>query len=520
MVTVNNPILSGFYPDPSICRKDDDFYIVNSSFVYAPGVPIFHSKDLAHWEQIGNILDRPSQLPVAGADISDGIYAPTIRYHDGLFYMITTNVTYGGNFIVTAEDPAGPWSEPYYLGDDAPGIDPSLFFDDNGKCYYCGTRPNPEGVRYNGDWEIWVQELDLKTMKLVGESMAIWKGAVKGCIWPEGPHIYKIDGYYYLLHAEGGTGPEHCITVARSKKLFQWFEGCPRNPVFTHRNLGMDYPVIYAGHGDLVDDGRGNWYVVMLASRPCKKHSSMGRETFLAKVIWENGWPVIAPGVGHLEDTFEIDLEEYRFAKELTNSDEIHFQDKKLDPRLVAIEDWTMDFYSLTEREGMLRLYNRKESIARRENCAYLGIRQKSYCFVAETGMEFFPETESESAGLVLYQNNENHLRFEVMKKAGEIVFVVTSCIHGEERGIAQTPLKRKGFLTIRLQCCNQCARVWIKEDSGYVSVAENLDLLAYTTEEAGGFVGCTVGVYASANGTESKNHADFAWLGCEALDR
>ena len=168
----------------------------------------------------------------------------------------------------------------------------------------------------------------------------------------------------------------------------------------------------------------------------------------------------------------------------------------------------------------MLRLYNRKERIARRENCAYLGIRQKSYCFVAETGMEFFPETESESAGLVLYQNNENHLRFEVMKKAGEIVFVVTSCIHGEERGIAQTPLKRKGFLTIRLQCCNQCARVWIKEDSGYVSVAENLDLLAYTTEEAGGFVGCTVGVYASANGTASKNHADFAWLGCEALDR
>ena len=173
MVTVKNPILMGFYPDPSICRKGEDYYIVNSSFVYAPGVPIFHSRDLAHWEQIGNILDRPSQLPVAGADISDGIYAPTIRYHDGLFYMITTNVTHGNNFIVTAENPEGPWSEPYYLGDDAPGIDPSLFFDDDGKCYYCGTRPNPEGVRYNGDWEIWIQELDLKTMKLVGESMAI-----------------------------------------------------------------------------------------------------------------------------------------------------------------------------------------------------------------------------------------------------------------------------------------------------------------------------------------------------------
>lgn len=320
MVIAKNPILSGFYPDPSICRVGNDFYIVNSSFVYAPGVPIFHSRDLAHWEQIGNILESKEQLQVEKSEISRGIFAPTIRYHEGLFYMITTNVSYGGNFIVTAKNPEGPWSEPYYLGEEAIGIDPSLFFDDDGRCYYCGTRPNPEGVRYNGDWEIWVQELDLKSMKLVGESMAIWKGAVKGVIWPEGPHIYKIGEYYYLMHAEGGTGPEHSISVARSKKLFQWFEGCPRNPIFTHRNLGMDYPVVYAGHGDLVDDGYGNWYVVMLASRPCKKHSSMGRETFLAKVIWENGWPVIAPQVGRLEDFVEIPLEEHRFANEVTSS--------------------------------------------------------------------------------------------------------------------------------------------------------------------------------------------------------
>ena len=243
MVTAKNPILSGFYPDPSICRVGEDYYLVTSSFVYAPGVPIFHSRDLAHWEQIGNILDRPSQLCVENEEISRGIFAPTIRYHEGTFYMITTNVSHGGNFIVTAQDPAGPWSDPYYLGEEAVGIDPSLFFDDDGRCYYCGTRPNPEGVRYNGDWEIWIQELDLGTMKLKGRSMAIWKGAVKGCIWPEGPHIYKINGYYYLMHAEGGTGPEHSITIARSTELFKWFEGCPRNPIFTHRNLGMDYPV-------------------------------------------------------------------------------------------------------------------------------------------------------------------------------------------------------------------------------------------------------------------------------------
>jgi alpha-N-arabinofuranosidase len=159
MTIAKNPILSGFYPDPSICRVGDDFYLVNSTFGYAPGVPVFHSKDLAHWEQIGNVLDREEQLVLDHEEISRGIFAPTIRYHKGTYYMITTNVSYRDNFIVTAKDPAGPWSDPCYLGEGAPGIDPSLFFDDDGRCYYVGTRPNPEGVRYNGDWEIWVQEL-------------------------------------------------------------------------------------------------------------------------------------------------------------------------------------------------------------------------------------------------------------------------------------------------------------------------------------------------------------------------
>ncbi|OYP34205.1 glycoside hydrolase 43 family protein, partial [Lachnotalea glycerini] len=145
MITISNPILSGFYPDPSICRVGDDFYLVNSSFAYFPGVPIFHSKDMAHWEQIGNILDRNSQLPLKGCGHSQGIFAPTIRYFNGTFYMITTNVSGGGNFIVTTKNPKGPWSEPYFLGEDATGIDPSLFFDEDGSCYYVGTRPNPKG---------------------------------------------------------------------------------------------------------------------------------------------------------------------------------------------------------------------------------------------------------------------------------------------------------------------------------------------------------------------------------------
>ncbi len=516
MTTAHNPILKGFYPDPSVCRVGDDFYIVCSSFVYAPGVPIFHSKDLAHWEQIGHVLDRESQLPVSG-EISRGIFAPTIREHKGTYYMITTNVSHGGNFIVTATDPAGPWSEPYYLGDDAPGIDPSLFFDDDDRCYYVGTRPNPEGVRYNGDWEIWVQELDLNTMKLTGESMAIWKGAVKDVIWPEGPHLYKKDGYYYLLHAEGGTGPEHAISVARSKELFAWFEGCPRNPIFSHRNLGKDYPIIYAGHGDLVDDKDGNWYIVMLASRPCEKHCSIGRETFLANVIWEEGWPVINPGVGKLTDEVELPFEEHPFAAENEWSDELHFFTEKLDDRLVGIEKRNEDIYSLTERPGFLRLYTRPEKAE--ETCypSFLGLRQKDYSFKVNAGVDFTPENENECGGIVLFQNHANHLAVEIVNRNGKKLVQIRKYVKETEE-VSATVDAPKGVVTIELQIKHQKAKAYLVQDNKYILIEDDIDLLPYTTEEAGGFVGCTVGMYTSSNGNESTNHCDFAWLTLEKI--
>ena len=516
MVTAHNPILKGFYPDPSACRVGDDYYIVCSSFVYAPGVPIFHSKDLAHWEQIGHVLDRESQLPVKG-EISRGIFAPTIREHKGTFYMITTNVSHGGNFVVTAKDPAGPWSEPYYLGEDAPGIDPSLFFDDDDRCYYVGTRPNPEGVRYNGDWEIWVQELDLNTMKLVGESMAIWKGAVKDVIWPEGPHLYKKDGYYYLLHAEGGTGPEHAISVARSKELFAWFEGCPRNPIFSHRNLGKDYPIIYAGHGDLIDDKNGNWYIVMLASRPCEKHCSIGRETFLAKVVWEEGWPVINPGIGKLEEDVELPFEEHKFAAENEWSDELHFWTKELDQRLVGIEKRNEDIYSLTERPGFLRLFTRPERAEEMCYPSYLGLRQKDYSFKVNTGVDFTPANENECGGLVLFQNHANHLTLEIVLKGGKKVIQVRKTVKGEETVTASAEVN-EDVVTIELQAKAQKADAYLVENGKHTLLEAGIDLLPYTTEEAGGFVGCTVGMYTSSNGKPSDNHCDFAWLTLEKI--
>ena len=253
---VSNPILPGFYPDPSICRVGEDYYMVTSTFAYFPGVPIFHSKDLVNWKQIGNILDREEQLNLIGASHSGGIFAPTIRYHEGIFYMVTTNVTHGGNFIVTAKDPAGPWSNPYFI-EGAYGIDPSLFFDDDGRCYITGTKGRREGERYYGDNEIWLQEIDVENMKLVGESVAIWHGALRNVVWPEAPHIYKKDGRYYLLIAEAGTAHAHAVTVASSEKIMEPFTGYNCNPILTHRHLGLDYPIVNVGHGDLVETQNG-----------------------------------------------------------------------------------------------------------------------------------------------------------------------------------------------------------------------------------------------------------------------
>ncbi|MBN1451097.1 MAG: glycoside hydrolase family 43 protein, partial [Anaerolineales bacterium] len=210
-MTFRNPILPGFYPDPSVCRVGEDYYLVTSTFEYFPGLPIFHSRDLVHWQQLGHVIDRPTQLSLDGLKYSRGLYAPTIRYYDGTFYVINTLVPNFenptppyGNFIVTATNPAGPWSDPYWL-DDAPGIDPSLLFDDDGRVWYTGNRVPPAGESYSGHREIWLQELDLNSMQLIGEKYALWDGAAKFAIHPEAPHLYHIGDTYYLMIAEGGT---------------------------------------------------------------------------------------------------------------------------------------------------------------------------------------------------------------------------------------------------------------------------------------------------------------------------
>ena len=281
-----NPIIPGFHPDPSVTRRGEDYYLVTSSFEYFPGVPIFHSRDLVHWEQLGHVLERDSQLPLKGCRPSGGIYAPTIRYLDGMFYMITTNVSSGGNFIVHAKDPAGPWSEPNYI--DHQGIDPSLFFDGDGKVYYTGTGGE------NGKPGIAMFEIDPMTGKKLSPTKIVWNGT--GGRYPEGPHLYKIDGWYYLMISEGGTEFGHMVTLARSLQPFGPYELCPNNPILTHRNE-MDSPIAGTGHADLIQAHDGSWWMVFLAYRLSESYfHHLGRETFLCPAVWENGWLKVNDG--------------------------------------------------------------------------------------------------------------------------------------------------------------------------------------------------------------------------------
>ncbi|MDF2484637.1 MAG: Alpha-N-arabinofuranosidase [Herbinix sp.] len=512
---VANPILPGFYPDPSVCRVGKDYYLVNSTFSYFPGVPIFHSRDLVHWKQIGNVLDREEQIDLTGADHSGGIYAPTLRYHKGTFYMITTNVTHGGNFIVTSKDPAGPWSNPVYLG--SGGIDPSLFFDDDGKCYYTGTKDRRENHRYFGDNEIYVQELDLVTLRLVGDSYPIWHGALRDTVWPEGPHLYKKYGRYYLMIAEGGTGHEHAVTIAVGTSLKEPFTGHRCNPILTHRHLGNDYPIVNVGHGDLVETQNGETYMVVLASRPYGGYyRNLGRETFLVPVTWENGWPVVNRGIGLLEDTVEVPNLPKFSVEPVPEREE--FDGESLPYHFIYLRNPNPASYSLSARKGYLRMQLAPERMLERVNPSYLGVRQTGMSYILETKMEFTPENEQQEAGLVLLQSNHYHYRFVCTLLGGVKTMILVRCFEGKEEVVGQVPCENMNSsnqeLLLRITAKQQMLIFsYSFEGTNYIPVKAGIDASMLSTDIAGGFVGTTMGLYCSSNGAASSNYADFDWM-------
>jgi xylan 1,4-beta-xylosidase len=509
-----NPILPGFHPDPSICRVGEDYYLITSTFEYFPGLPIFHSRDLINWRPIGHVLTRPSQLNLDGVRASGGLYAPTIRYHQGTFYVINTLVDgtqERGNFIVTAPDINGPWSDPYWLND-APGIDPSLLFDDDGRAWYTGNRP-VENAAFHGHNEIWLQELDLTSMQLVGPKYGLWQGALNRAGWAEAPHLYKINGMYYLMIAEGVTHNEHAVTIARSETITGPYLGCLRNPILTHRHLGqgLEHPIVGTGHADLIETQNGEWWMVMLAMRPYGGYFyNLGRETFLAPVRWEDGWPIVNPGFGRVEvEGPAPDLPEHRWPMPPACD---HFDAEMLASCWNFLRTPRETFWSLSERRGHLRLRLRPQTLAERANPSFVGRRQQHIDFAARTVMEFTPRGSNECAGIVLLQNNDFHFRFVVTDEQGPVICLIKR-ERGEETILAKQPIQT-GRLYLKASAVGQAYSFYVAtEYEDWLPVAEDVDGRILSTPIAGGFVGAYIGMYASSGGQPGENVADFDWF-------
>ncbi|MFW9601186.1 MAG: glycoside hydrolase family 43 protein, partial [Prevotella sp.] len=427
-----NPILAGFYPDPSICRVGDTYYLVNSSFSFYPGVPLSTSKDLVNWKQLGHVLDRKSQLPLTHQRISGGIFAPAISYNqkNKTFYMITTNVG-AGNFFVKTKDPSKGWSEPIYLPK-INGIDPSFFFDKNGQGYIVHNAPVDGGADYEGQRAIRIFKFDANGDSIVGNHTQIVRGGThvqKNPIWIEGPHLFRVGKYYYLMCAEGGTCDWHSEVIFRAKSPMGPWEECPNNPILTQRT-GLDPKrpdiVTSTGHADIVQSKSGDWWAVFLGCRPYEADFyNTGRDTYLLPVTWKNGWPEILEK-GKAMPTV-LQKTEWQKKCNVTNVNPTtgnftytdKFNGSKLDNRWIFLRN-PSDFYKLTGNG--LEINAKAVNISQPESPSAIFVRQQHNTFTAETELSFNPANEHQLAGLVLLQNEEYNFVFGKTMREGKTV--------------------------------------------------------------------------------------------------
>ena len=529
-----NPIIPGFYPDPSICRVGEDFYLACSSFELSPGVPIFHSRDLAHWEQISYAVTPENGFKMDKGSMVGGVMAPTLRYQNGTFYMLNANFADRGNYIVTAKDPTGPWSTPHYL-DDVPGIDASIFFDNDGQCYIMGTGnvwDNGAGVMERG---IWLAEYDIENFRMAGEPYTIFNSAMRGAASPESPHLYHIGDYYYLMIAEGGTEHYHSVVVARSKEIFAFYESCPANPVMTHRQMGFKAPIINVGHADFVDLPDGSWYAVMLASRLIDgKCKNLGRETFICPVVWERGWPLFSPETGKVEWEYDapasLPWTEYPAENSFDNfdSDELALYWNTWGiPKegIVSVADSCVKLKCIRqaladELEPMFGVEKRDDKYV-----SALLRRQRNIHVIATCAMHFTP-VGTESAGMAVIQamNHQYHLERAVTNDRQVLRLLrysseypcppyfpgftsETSC-----ELVAQTEWDAADIvLQIEMDGETFTIRYGMSPDKLNTLCAADGRLI--NPEKVGCMAGTMVGMFATGNGSECGNTASFDWF-------
>lgn len=504
--TYQNPVLAGFFPDPSIIRNGDDYYMTVSSFTYTPGLPILHSRDLVNWQLISYALTRPSQMEMADLQVSRGIFAPTLRFHDGIYYIITTVVDRGGNFILTATDPAGPWSDPIWLPE-VEGIDPDIFFDDDGRVYIAHNG-DPEESLYEGHKAIWLWEYDLANQKIIaGSQKLLVNGGVDLStkpIWIEAPHIYKHDGWYYLLCAEGGTADEHSAVIFRSRSLDEPFIPYTGNPILTQRDLDPTRPdpITTAGHADFVQLPDGSWWAVFLASRAYQERFfNTGRETFLLPVSWQDGWPHILPAGETIPYRLAAptSLAAAPVAQPLTGnfSWQDDFNGKTLDLQWNTLRKFDRSWLSFNNQQLSLTPGVSLSSFAQP---AFIGRRQQHMHFEASTQLQIpAASTNQTSAGIVAFQNETYHYYMGVRSKADGKELFLEKAAGAEPQQIAALPLAADAT-QIRLKIAGQAGSInfyYALGNNDWQAVTTTQDAQILSTQVAQGFVGTMLGLHS-----------------------
>jgi len=516
-LVIRNPILPGFNPDPSIIRVDDDYYIANSTFEWYPGVQIHHSRDLVHWKLRTRPLNRASQLNLLGSPDSCGIWAPCLSYADGMYYLVYTDVKRYGrttlagsggaslrdfhNYLVTSPGIDGPWSEPVYLN--SSGFDPSLFHDDDGHRYLLNMLWDyrPGRNRFAG---IVLQEYSRNERKLIGTSRIIFKGTSIG--FTEGPHLYKRNGYYYLLTAEGGTGWDHAVTMARSRTLWGPYALHPDTYILTSRDR-PDLDLQRSGHADMVETQSGETYMVYLCGRPLRnsRRCVLGRETAIQRMVWsENGWLRTEDGRGLPQtETGAPALQPHVFPGGRERED---FDDPELPLDFQWLRSpWPDELFSLTERPGFLRLYGR-ESLGSLYRQSLVARRQQAHCYTASTAVEFEPDRFQQTAGLVCYYNGNkyHYLYISRDEELGKHVRVMSALPDGAQADAFSEPVSIPSDRTVYLRVEVDFERLLFAfrvegESAGWQWIPEQFDA-SILADEAGpqrnpNFTGAFVGM-------------------------
>ncbi len=542
MATVKNPVLTGFHPDPSMIRVGDDYYLATSTFEWFPGVEIHHSKDLKNWELLLRPLRRLSQLNMTGEQNSTGIWAPDLSYHDGIFYLIYTDVKTGNggatfydvrNYLVTTQDICGEWSEPIYLN--GSGFDPFLFHDDDGRSWLINMQFDyrPWNIRFAG---IVMQEYSKEEKRLVGEPKNIFVGTTRRVT--EGPHIYKKDGYYYLFCAEGGTKYDHCETVLRSRNLTGPYELSPYSPLLTSKPYPQN-PLQKAGHASLTEGKDGKWYLAHLCGRPVGEERCciLGRETAIQEVIWENGWPRLISGVNAPSESFEVPDGTENFSENVTDAEAItgiwSGQSWKDD---FDGTDWNLRFQSLrvplgeraslTVRPGWLRLYG-KESLESFYEQSFLAARQQHFYFQADTKLECNPVSYQQMAGLAYYYDTLSHYYLCVTRdeQQGRVLTVMHKILNQFSMPLGVgISIPEEGAVYLRLKGEKEKAQFYYSLDGiNYEKAGDALDATVLsddyyrrisTSRFTGAFVGICCQDIAGRGG-----YADFDYFEYQALD-